>query len=83
MKVQVYEVWSDPDTHLAWIDCYNGTFRLPQKLFAWAESVEEQARRIVRHEEIFPCWSLFEQDAETGEITVEVFPRGYRSPFTR
>ena len=82
-KLELYEVVSDPETRLAWMECYNGTFRLPSRMFDWAESVEAQAQRIVQHNDIFPCWSLWDEDAETGEIQVEIFPRGYRSPFNR
>jgi hypothetical protein len=80
-RVELYEVWSDPETRLAWIECYNGTFRLPARMFAWAESVEDQAQQVIRFGETFPCWTVFEEDSSTGEIMVEIFPRGYRSPF--
>ncbi|MFC9505442.1 hypothetical protein [Streptomyces sp. NPDC057002] len=83
MKVQLYEIWSDPETGLAWIDCYNGTFRLPARLFDWAEEVESQAHQVVGHRDLFPCWSVFTEDAATGEILVEIFPHGYKSPFRR
>lgn len=81
MKVELYEVWSDPETSLSWIECYNGTYRLPAKLFDWAESVEAQAHQVVKHDDVFPCWSVFEENTDTGEIMVEIFPNGYRSPF--
>lgn len=84
MKLQLFEVWSDPDSRMAWVESYNGTFRLPAKLFDWAEQVEAQALQVVpRLTEVFPCWAVFEEDMDSGEITVEIFPRGYRSPFNR
>jgi hypothetical protein len=79
-KIQLYEVWSDPETGLAWIESYNGTYRLPAKMFDWAETVEAQAQQVVKHDKIFPCWSVFEESPD-GEISVEIFPHGYRSPF--
>lgn len=81
MRVELYEVWFDEETQLAWIDCFNGTFRLPQQLYAWAVAVEEQVAFVMQDDEFLPCWALFEHDEGSGEFQVEVFPKGYRTPF--
>ncbi|MGW3860667.1 hypothetical protein ACWEDZ_04195 [Streptomyces sp. NPDC005047] len=80
-KVELDAVYSDPQTRLAWIECNTGAWRLPAKLFDWAEVIEEKAREVVGHDEIFPCWAVFEE--LHGEFVVEIFPEGYKSPFWR
>lgn len=76
-RMQVLALFSDPESRLAWIECDRGTWRLPAKMFVWAETVEERAREVTGNDEVFPCWSTWDQ-SELGEITVEVFPDGYK-----
>ncbi|WP_274032587.1 hypothetical protein [Streptomyces sp. MMBL 11-1] len=79
-QLEVLALFSDPETRIAWIECERGTWRLPAKLFPWAETVEDRAREITGRDEVFPCRTVWEQDEDSGELTVEIFPNGYRSP---
>lgn len=76
-RMELLALYSDPESRLAWVECERGTWRLPSRMFAWAEEVEERAQSITGNFEVFPCWSSWEQD-ESGEITVEIFPDGYK-----
>lgn len=80
-KTQLHEVWSDPDSRLAWVVCNTGTWRLPDKLFAWAEVIEERAAEL-GFPEPWPCWAVFEE-RPGGNFEVEIFPDGYHSPAQR
>ncbi|MFE2539015.1 hypothetical protein [Actinacidiphila glaucinigra] len=79
IKVELEAIYSDPETKLSWIECHTGRYRLPAKLYPWAEMIEDRAREVVGHADIFPCWAVFEE-SRTGEIQVEIFPEGYESP---
>ncbi|MFH9731836.1 hypothetical protein [Streptomyces sp. NPDC017260] len=76
MKVQVYSLWSDTDSRMAWIECNSGTWRLPDKLFGWAEVIEQRAVDL-GFSDPWPCWAVFEEGAD-GVIEVEILPEGYR-----
>ena len=78
--LEVLALYSDAQTRLSWIECERGAWRLPAKLFPWAESVEARAREVTGHVEVFPCLTVWEHDENSGEVIVEIFPEGSRSP---
>lgn len=75
----VEAVYSEPQERLAWMECTQGTWRLPAEMRDWAEEIEERARMIVGHDEIFPCRIVF-APKPSGHFEVELRPEGYK-PF--
>lgn len=80
-KTELHELWSDADSRLAWVVCHTGTWRLPDKLYPWAEVIEERAADL-GFPDPWPCWAVFEE-RPGGAFEVEIFPDGYRSPAQR
>lgn len=76
MKVELYELWCDADSRLSWIVCNSGAWRLPDKLYPWAEVIEQRAADL-GFPDPWPCWAIFEENPD-GEIEVEILPPGYR-----
>lgn len=76
MKVELHEVWTDPVERLAWVVCNTGTWRLPERLYPWAEQVEDQAAALGFYEP-FPCRAAFIEQPD-GSVEVEIFPEGYQ-----
>ncbi|MGW3153751.1 hypothetical protein [Streptomyces sp. NPDC001089] len=79
VSLVVYGIYTEPEQHLAWMECAQGKWRLPAVAFGWAEEVEDRARAIVGEDEVFPCRIVF-IPREEGEFESELRPTGYR-PF--
>lgn len=75
-KVEIFSLWTDPDTRLAWVECSSGTWRLPDVLYPWAEDVEERAASL-GFGDLWPCTAVFEEKLG-GVMVAEVLPDGYR-----
>ncbi|MFV0135532.1 hypothetical protein ACLGIH_20310 [Streptomyces sp. HMX87] len=74
-------IYTAPQERLVWMECSQGTWRLPAEMRDWAEEVENRARAIVGHDDIFPCSIVFAPTVG-GHYEVELRPEGYR-PFLR
>lgn len=82
VTLTVKSIWTASPERLAWVECEQGTWRLPAVMFGWALEVEERAMELVGHAEIFPCRLVFEPHEDgSGHFDAEIFPPGYRSPF--
>lgn len=75
----VEAIYSEPQERLAWIECQQGTWRLPAEMRGWAEEIEERARMAVGRDEVLPCRIVFAPGAD-GTFEVELRPEGYK-PF--
>ncbi|MEU0214082.1 hypothetical protein ABZ281_02800 [Streptomyces sp. NPDC006265] len=76
----VQGIYTAPQERLAWMECQQGTWRLPAAMRDWAEEIEERAQVLVGHAEIFPCPIVFAPKADGQHFEVELRPRGYK-PF--
>jgi len=72
-------IYVEPQERLLWMECRQGSWRLPAKALPWAETVEDRAREIVGHDGVLPCPVVFAPE-EGGEFEIELRPTGYR-PF--
>ncbi|AZM47836.1 hypothetical protein DMB38_20415 [Streptomyces sp. WAC 06738] len=72
-------IYVEPIERLVWMECHQGSWRLPAKTMPWAEAIESRAREIVGYDEVLPCPIVFAPKAN-GEFEMELRPRGYR-PF--
>lgn len=72
-------IYVEPDERLVWMECKQGSWRLPARALPWAETVEERARGIVGYDDVLPCPVVFAPRAG-GEFEIELRPEGYR-PF--
>jgi hypothetical protein len=79
VTLTVQAIYTAPPERLAWMECTQGTWRLPPEMRDWAEEIEERARSIVGRDDIFPCNAVFAPEAD-GHFEVELRPYGYE-PF--
>lgn len=75
----VERIYAEPEERLVWMECEQGTWRLPAEMRSWAEEVEGRARDIVGHDGFLPCRIVFAPMPD-GSFEVELRPQGYR-PF--
>ena len=83
----VKAIYTAPRDRLVWMECVQGTWRLPHSMWGWAEEVEDRAREIVGRDDILPCPIVFapkdtedDEDDEARHFEVELRPYGYK-PF--
>lgn len=62
---------------LAWMECAQGSWRLPKVAWDWAEDVVDRARGLLGRDEILPCRVVF-VPRDGGEFEIELRPEGYR-----
>jgi hypothetical protein len=72
-------IYTAPDERLVWMECQQGTWRLPAEMHGWAEAIEDRARVIVGRDDILPCRIVF-VPRPNGAYEVELRPTGYQ-PF--
>ncbi|MEU1552179.1 hypothetical protein ABZ517_05580 [Streptomyces scabiei] len=77
VTLTVEAIYSEPVERLVWMECHQGTWRLPPEMRQFAEEVEERAQAILGRYEIFPCHIVF-APGEGDQYEVELRPRGYR-----
>lgn len=70
-------LYVEPQERLAWMECSQGTWRLPAEMREWAEEVEDRARALLGRDDILPCSVVF-APTEDGHFEVELRPHGYR-----
>ncbi|WP_326745336.1 MULTISPECIES: hypothetical protein [unclassified Streptomyces] len=74
-RTQLKAVYADEMSNLAWVETHNGIWRLPSVLVPWALEVDEHARGVLGHSEVFPCNAWFERIPD-GSWEVEISPYG-------
>ncbi|MFJ4739107.1 hypothetical protein [Streptomyces sp. NPDC088775] len=74
-RTQLKAVYADEASNLAWVETHNGTWRLPSEFVPWALEVDEHARRVLGHGEVFPCHAVFERMPD-GSWEVEISANG-------
>ncbi|WP_369042268.1 hypothetical protein [Streptomyces sp. Midd1] len=74
----VNAIYTAPLERLAWMECEQGTWRLPAEMREWAEEIEERARLIVGRDDVFPCRIVFAPKADGQHFEVELRPAGYK-----